>query len=200
MANENTYDVFVTHRAKDERIALRLKTLLDKEGLAVYTQLTSKAAARFADEMREALSESRTLVVVMSELATTSTTIALEVGAAQAWQKAIFVVLHNLTRDQLPSYLAELTSFGSDDLSALVTAIKSASHGLTEDQKSLLSTIYTRIGVPTDALLRRPLQLEKLARAFNKSAQTTLAPEKLLQELIRLRKKGRLGTLKKRKD
>ncbi|MGN6726953.1 MAG: toll/interleukin-1 receptor domain-containing protein [Tepidisphaeraceae bacterium] len=198
MSKTITYDVFITHRAKDELIARRLAKLLEKSGLSVYSQLTSKAAARFADEMREALSESRSLVVIMSEVATASTTIALEVGAAHAWQKAIFVVLHDISHAQVPAYLSGTPFVRSNQIEKLVDAIKATSNGLTDKEKILLSDLYRRTGVPTDRLLHSPVPLERLARDFNRLAQTSLAPETILQELIRLRKKGKLGTTRRR--
>jgi hypothetical protein len=194
MSSQPAYDVFLSHRSRDVKLARRIESLLDSSGLSIYRQPTTGSAAKFADEIREALAECRALVLIMSPSALTSTTMAMEVGAAHAWQKAIFVVLHDIQESEIPSYLRGLQVFRAASLETLKRSVEATAKEMTAEHQRLLRTVYKEIGVATDRLTTRPLQLEHLARRFNRKAGTEFTPERVLQELIRMRKRGLLGS------
>src|SRR5580658_3458916 len=87
------YDVFLSYSKHDIDTAHKIEERMRIAEVEVFTQPTSANAARFEDTIREALAESRVVVAVISPRSIKSTTLAMEIGAAQAWQKAIFLVL-----------------------------------------------------------------------------------------------------------
>jgi len=192
---KKTFDVFISHRRVDSSTAQRVADNLSAIDLVVYDQAISSNASRFGDDVREALAESRVLLVILSKSSLRSATIALEVGAARAWQKAVYVLLVGVVPKEMPPFLQELDTFTVSRIPALINAIRDSASPLTLSQQAILARVYESSSVPSDQLARRPMALERLTRRFNNLASTTFAPERLLQELIRLRKKGKLGPI-----
>lgn len=117
-------------------------------------------------------------------------------GAAMAWHKPIFVV-HTMTGNvRLPSYLEDFPAYPISRIDDVVQSIKRGLKPLSENEQSVLTSVYAELGIPTDRLLREPAAIEKFAQAFNKLCGTNLSGERLLQELVRLRKDGRLPRLR----
>jgi hypothetical protein len=63
---------------------------------------------------------------------------------------------------------------------------------LTDEDRSYLTELYADMGVSVDQLILNPRQLGELVKKYNRSRGKDLAGERLLSELLRMRKQGKL--------
>jgi hypothetical protein len=82
------YDVFISYAARDAELAAEIANALRANGLDAVTSTDLLGGEDASDTLREALAESRALVVVFPPSGLTST-MALELGAAWGWNKPI---------------------------------------------------------------------------------------------------------------
>lgn len=94
--NPKTYDVFISHSSADVETACRIADHLRKVGFAAFfsgsNELTENTASMH-DALWEALAESEALIVIISSAAP-NTAIGVEIGAASAWHKPVYIVLN----------------------------------------------------------------------------------------------------------
>ena len=64
----------------------------------------------------------------------------------------------------------------------------------SDADRSLLIKLYADLKVPVDQLDLDPGPLEDLTKEFNKSSKKVVSGDRLLSELLRLRKQGKLPT------
>ena len=77
-------------------------------------------------------------------------------------------------------------------LEHVVKEIRASQQPLTPEQLQRLLKAYQEFAVSTDKLLVKPLLLRELAQKCNRGARSSVGAQKLIQELIRLRKQGKL--------
>src|SRR5262245_44089127 len=93
MANRSkTYDVFISHSASDAPLATELANACRASGLEAITDRELSPVREASDALWEALAESRALLAVLSPSGPTPS-MGIEIGAARAWNKPIFVVI-----------------------------------------------------------------------------------------------------------
>ena len=117
---------------------------------------------------------------------------AIELGAARAWNKPIFGVVTDPTLTELPPGLSGIHLYPSGRIEDAIRAIKVSGKELSEDDRSLLAKLYTAVGVSVDQLALDPRHLEELVKRFSAGTGKAVPGERLLSELLRMRKQGKL--------
>jgi len=200
MMSEQTpiYDVFLSYSMK-ERVAVDLvRRALKQAELSVFSiDEVATVADNIKSTLWRALAESAALVVIISPDEALSSGTSVEVGAAMAWHKPIYIVHTEKKNIVLPSYLAEFLVYPISQVGEVVQSIKRGLTTLSQSELSILRDIYVKMAIPTDRLLRDPASIEKLARDFDARCKKKVSGEQLTQELIRLRKTGNLPKLRR---
>jgi hypothetical protein len=186
-----TYDVFVSHSADDARLAGEIANACRANGLNAITFAELLPGTNISDALWEALAESRALLAVFSRSGPTPS-MAIELGAARAWNKPIFGIVADPTFTDLPPGLSGIPLYPSGRVEDVIRAIKLGGKELSEDDRSLLAKLYTEVGVSVDQLALDPRHLEELVTRFAASTGKAVPGERLLWELLRMRKQGKL--------
>jgi hypothetical protein len=186
-----TCDVFISHSANDAKLAVEIADACRANGLAAiaYAELSLRADA--GDILWEALAESKALLVILSRVGPTPS-MAIELGAARAWNKPIFGIVTDPAFVQLPPALSGIELFTSGRIEDVIRAIKVGGQELSENDRTVLVKLYTKLGVSVDQLALEPRQLEELVKRFASRAAKAVPGERLLSELLRMRKQGKL--------
>jgi len=192
------YDVFLSYSLQDAKFAVEVARVLQLSDLAVFDAKTMLQGKRMEEELWEAMAESQALVVVLSAAEPSASTL-FEFGAAQGWNKPVYVIVVDPASARIPTFLRKLPVFPFSRLEEVARAIKNSTGVLTDSEKTVLIEEYRRIGEPVDQLLSEPALLSKLANGFKRRAKRDVVPEELLRTLLRLRKSGKLRTAGKKK-
>jgi hypothetical protein len=194
---EPIYDVFLSYGPQDAKSAVEVGRILQSFDLAVFNARAISRGKRMEEAIWDAMAESQALVVVVSQSEPSASTL-FELGAAQGWNKPIFIVVADPASTRLPSFLHDLPVYPFSRLEEVARAIKNSSRLLTDLEKKLLIEEYNRMGESVDELLSQTPLLSKLTKQFKKRAKRQVAPEELLRTLLRLRKRGDLNGSGKR--
>lgn len=189
--NKTTCDVFISHDPKDTKVASEIAAACRANGLDAVTYGELLPVANVGDALWEALAESRALLAVLSRSAPTPS-MSIELGAARAWNKPIFGIVTDLTFTDLPPSLSGIHLYPSGRVEDVIRAIKLGDKDLSEDDRSFLAKLYTEIGASVDQLALDPRHLKELVKRFRAGTGRTIAGERLLSELVRMRKQGGL--------
>src|SRR4051794_36075585 len=190
---DKTYDVFISHSARDAALALEVSIVCRRNDLEAFTGAEVLPGVDLSDVLWNALAESRALLAVLSPSGPTPS-MAIEIGAARAWNKPIYAVVTDPSTTRLPPALAGIQLYTTGKLQDVVQAIKQGVQPLSEVDRAYLTSLYSQMAVPVDQLALDPRQLENLMKRFNRSRKKNVSGERLLSELLRLRKQGKLVT------
>ena len=191
-----TYDVFLSYSLTEARVADLVERTLSEAGLDVFNSAKAEVDGTNRNVLWRALAESSALVAIIPPLRTLPSTVSVEIGAAMAWHKAIYVIHTERGHAKLPKYLASFPAYPVSRIDDVALAITRGLVLLGEEDRSVLGTLYSKLGIPTDRLLQEPAAIEEFAEEFNRQRGTHMSGERLLQELIRLRKSGDLPRLR----
>ena len=197
VAQEKTYDVFLSYSPTDRRTADLVERALTEAGLSVFVDRRDSVPGEdWQETLWEGLVNSEVVIVVATSQPAMVSSQAVEVGAAMAWQKPIHVIRSGDPSADVPSYLEALPSFPLSRLDDLIRSTREALRStLSEDQQAAIAAVYEEFGSPADMLVADPALLNALARKFNVRCKTNFSGERLALELLRLRKSGRLPRL-----
>jgi hypothetical protein len=190
-----TYDVFLCYSLTEAETAELVERSLTQAGLDVFDPRNLEAGSRIDDVLWHAVAKSATLVVIVDPQVAPNANVALELGAAMAWHKPIYVVHADGGTAKLPSYLREFPAYPVSRLGDIAQSVKRGLTTLSDEERSILSSVYTELGIPVDKLLAKPAHVDALGRAFNSRCRKGASGERLVQELLRLRKAGQLPRL-----
>lgn len=188
--------VFLSFSSRDVSAGYEVRRMLNEAGFEVLaaTEVVSRRG-NVMNAIRDAMLQSDAYVVVASSAMSDSPWTAFELGAAMAWSKPVYVVA---TDDgALPTYLDRLQVFKLSELARLERALRRNAEPLSELERQVLSEIYVSLGVPTDQVFLDPDAAAELTEEFNRRTRARASPDRLLRELMRLRKMGRLPKLRK---
>jgi TIR domain len=191
-------DVFLSYSAADAKFAGDIARILQLFELSVFDKNAMAPGKGFEEAVWEAMAESQALVMVVSTAPLSASTL-FELGAAQGWNKPVYVVATDPASMHLPSFLRGMPVYPFSRIEDLAREIKSAAASLSDSETAVLIQEYERIGETVDQLLLQPAQLSKLTRQFKKRAKRQVAPEELLRTLLRLRKRGALRAAARKK-
>jgi hypothetical protein len=193
MANlGKTYDVFVSHSAGDAKLAADIVRACRASGLEAVASAEVMQGKNASKALREALAECQAMIVVLSSSELTSL-MAIEIGAVRVWDKPIFGILTNLSITGPPSGLAGIRLYPSGRIEDVISTIKSSEQELSEEDRSLLADLYRKTGVPVDQLTLDADRLDYFVRDFHKTTGKSVPAERLVSELLRMRKRGQLS-------
>jgi hypothetical protein len=164
---------------------------LAEAGLTVFDPAGIQVGSSPAEEVWHALAISEALVAVMPTTGDPSPNTSAELGAALAWNKPVFLVQRENGRTKTPWFFSGVKVYPLSRIDDVANAIKRGQEPLSEDQQEKLREAFIDIGAPTDRLLREPALLDRLAKRFRKKAGTEVSGERLMYEMLRLRKQRR---------
>jgi nucleoside 2-deoxyribosyltransferase len=191
---KKTHDVFLSHGLDLVREAKAIAKEFSDAGLTVFDASEIKPGYDIMEETWQALAESWA-VVVLIKTGTMPPSVAVEIGAASAWNKPVYVLMEGKGEYHLPLYISQHEVFELSEVGKVVESIRDALRPMSEDQREILKQAYHTLGVPTDRLLQDPNSIDKLRRVLSKDAHTVVSGERIMQELLRLRKAGKLPKL-----
>jgi hypothetical protein len=185
------YDVLIAHAPAELAVAREVAATCRLHGLTGVAAGDLEVDPAAADLLREAVSESWALVLILSPAGVTPT-MTLLLGAAQAWEKPVFAILTDANLDPVPTFLADIPRFPVWRVAEVIRAVRQTGETLSDADRSHLTTAYAKLGVSVDDLTDDPARLDRLAKQFANGSGKTVPGERLLSELLRMRKQGRL--------
>ncbi|HUO09883.1 MAG TPA: hypothetical protein VM008_16385 [Phycisphaerae bacterium] len=194
---KKTYDVFLTSTTNATGLVVKVEAILIAAGLKVFSPLRVPAGANMWERLREELGASLSVVAVLGEYTHLPPSLAIEIGAALAWNKPTYALLENLAELEPGVLPADVQVLDLPHIDQVVQDVHEISQPLTAEQKQLLAEVYTDVNVPTDQLPRSPDALSRFTDRFNKATHRRWSSERLLREVLVMRKSGRLPKLRR---
>src|SRR5262249_34555599 len=139
-------DVFVSHPPSEAKLASDLANACRAYGLEAATSAEFLLVEDAEDALWDALAESRALLIILSPAGLTST-MGIELGAARAWTHAVFGIVADPSVTSLPVGLSGIQLYPSSRIEDVLRLIKLGGQELSEDDRSLLARLYSKIGV-----------------------------------------------------
>ena len=192
------FDIFLAASPLDAGVAEVVRQSFEARGLNVFAERAIADDRDLEEMIRSAIIESRGFVTIVSRASINDAKIAVELGGAWGWGKPITLLLHGFSPSDLPDWLARYPHPPITELSAVIDDVIRATEPPTPEQCEALADAFTAIGVPIDQLLDRLGTLDELTERFNRQTLNSYPPERVFQELFRLRKRGRLPKLKRK--
>src|SRR3990167_2333250 len=106
-----TYDVFLSYSLVEKPAAELVERALQEAGLDVFDPARIDPASEIHDTLWRALAESAAFVVVVPRERDPASNTAVELGAAMAWHKPIYVVHSERGPVTIPGYLSEYPAY-----------------------------------------------------------------------------------------
>jgi hypothetical protein len=184
------YDVFLSHTQADVAWATEIERKFMDAGLSVFRLGGSATGESISDSLWDALAESSSFVALVASAGIQAPSFGFEVGAAMAWRKPVYVLFKGARPSTLPAYVEKYGIFPASQVDRVVRLVSRESIPLPEEQQQLLMQAYEALGVPVDRLQSQPANVEKLTRQFNRASKSNKSGERLLREILRLRKQG----------
>jgi hypothetical protein len=184
-----TYDVFITHSPRDASFAMEVASAFRESGLEAVTNTELMPFADSGDAVWDALAESRALLTIIPPTGPTPS-MGIEIGAAQAWNKPIYALVTEPSFTRLPAALTGAHLYTTGRLQDVIQEIRSSARQLTDEDCDSLTRIYAETGIPVDQLAVQPAKLHDITKKFNSGRAKAIGGERLLSELLRLRKRG----------
>jgi hypothetical protein len=188
------YDVFISHAATDAGLALDLANACRANGLAAITFAELLPEKNLSNALREAIVECKAMLIILSRPELTPA-MSFELGAAQVWDKPIFGVVSDPTMTNFSPALSNIRIYTAGAIEDVIRAIKLSSKELSDDDRSILGKLYAKIGLSPDELAVEPESLRKVVQRFRANTGKSVSGERLLSELLRMRKQGKLSPL-----
>jgi hypothetical protein len=133
------YDVFLSHSVRDEALATVVKQKLAEAGLSVFGVSGLDLAdggepgAEFGDAVLKALVESSALVALLTPAHRDSPALGVEVGAAWAQRKPVYVLVEGDSAGTLPPYLRRFQVYPLSEISRAIPAIVRVARSFPEE-------------------------------------------------------------------
>jgi hypothetical protein len=186
------------HSPNDTGLAELVCAEFREAGLAVYAIHEVRSEHRVLDPMRRELAESLAAVIVLTQASLQSQNPPLVMGMALAWKKPIFVLYDGIQPAEIPRYLSQFETRRVSEAAAVARKIARSSSPLDDAARDALISAYSDLGISTDQLLQKPFAVHELYQRFSEFQDVTVTPERLVQELLRLRKQGKLPRVRKK--
>ena len=187
--NSTLCDVFISHAAGDAKLARELVDARRANGVEAFTAMDLPLGADIADSIWEALAESRAMLFVLSSSGLTPS-MAIELGAAQVWNKPLFAILTDAASPHLPIALAGRQIYTPGRIDEIIRDVNRAGQDLTDADRTTLAELNHSLDSPVDLYAANPVRLEKLVRRFRAATGKAASGERLLSEMLRLYKQG----------
>ncbi len=192
-----TYDVFLSHSSRDRDFAADIAQRLTADGLQPFYDGCVPIGKEISNAIWEALAECHAFIVIVSPETNVDAMGMVELGAATAWHKPIFVILNGPASSRLPEALKQYQVFPRNRLDEVLSQIRRNLEPLTNDDRDKLARIYQELNVPADRFSHSPRELQKLVDKFAGGSEKQVSGTRLLSELLRMRKQSKLPKLSK---
>lgn len=193
---KKTHDIFLSYPFGLGAQAETVAEAFEKAGLAVFAVPEAEPGQDVLQEMWQALAESWAVVALVKSK-TISPAVAIEIGAAAAWQKPIYILTERKVRQDVAVDISKYEVFLISQIDEVVDLISRSLSPLNEKQKDALKRAYQELGLPTDQLLMEPASIDRLNKMIWTQSKLRLSGERMMQELLRLRKTGKLPRVRK---
>jgi len=190
-------DVFISHTASDSAVARTIAVGLESAGLEPFYTGRVEPGTDISDVIWDALAESRALIAIISPDVPTHAMGLVEMGAAAAWNKPIFLLLNGPSSTKVPTAFAGYPVYPISRVEEVIQAIRSGFEPLTEEEQRILANIYQHLRIPADELSSSLTALRDITSQFNKTVHKAFSEERLLTEIFRMRKLGQLPRLRR---
>ncbi len=190
-----TYDVFISHGARDREFATDVAHRLAAEGLQPFYDASIAIGEDVSKAIWDALAECRAFIVIVSPDSTPDAMRTVELGAATAWHKPIFVLLNGSASFRLPEALQQFQAYPRNRVDEVLPHIRQTFEPITDEDRKLLAELYSDIDIPADQLNQSPRELQELVNRFNVGSKRQLSGSRILSELLRMRKQSKLPRL-----
>lgn len=187
-----TYDVFVSHGSHDRALAADVVDRLQAEGLQTFHDASIRVGENISNAIWDALAECHAFIVIVSPDSTPDAMGMVELGAATAWNKRIYVIVNGPATSRLPEALQPYQAYPRNRIDEVLSQIRRNFDPLTDKDREVLLDIYRDIGETADQLSQSPRALQQLVNQFNATTEKQLSGTRLLSELLRLRKQSKL--------
>jgi len=194
-----TYDVFVSHSSRDRAFAADVADRLVAEGLQPFYDASVPIGEDVSKAIWDAIAECRAFIVIVSPDSTPDAMGMVELGAAIAWHKPIFVLLDGPASLRLPEALQQFQAYPRNRVDEVLAHIRQTFEPITDEDRELLAEIYSDIDVPADRLSQSPRELQELVNRFNAGTKKQLSGSRILSELLRMRKQAKLPRLRQKR-
>ncbi|MCA9038368.1 MAG: toll/interleukin-1 receptor domain-containing protein [Planctomycetaceae bacterium] len=190
-----TFDVFVSHSSGDREFAADVAERLRAEGLQPFDGANIPLGQEISQVIWDALAECHAFIVIVSANTTPDAMGMVELGAATAWNKPIFVLLNGPASTRLPEALGSYQVYPRNRLDEVLTQIRRNLEPLSDDDRTALAETYRDLAIPADRLSQSPRALQQLTETFNGRTRKQLSGTRLFSELLRMRKQAKLPRL-----
>jgi hypothetical protein len=197
---DKSYDIFLTHAAADAGLAALVIRQFEAADCGVFSQQALEVGDDFWRRMIYELVDCNAVIILLTKSSLSLPNIAVEVGAALAWDKPIFVLYDGISISDVPEYLQQFAVCPVADLRGVIGQVRQLRQPLTDQQRASLVAIYQEQRNSVDQLLIAPIRLRALADEFRRREAMPVSGKKLVQELIRLRKRGELPRIADRPE
>lgn len=187
-----TYDVFLSHSLRDQEFATDVANRLKAEGLQPFSDASIGPGEEVSKAIWDALAECHAFIVIVSPESPPDAMGMVELGAATAWNKPIFVVLNGPASSPLPETLQSYRAYPSNRIDEVLSLIRHNLEPFTVEDRQVLINSYLEVGISADRLVQSPRDLQDLVNSFNSSADKELSGSQVLSELLRMRKSAKL--------
>ncbi len=194
-----TFDVFLSHSSRDREFAADVAERLKAEGLQPFYDASVPLGQEISKAIWDALAECHAFIVIVSPESTPDAMGMIELGAATAWQKPIFVVMNGPASTRLPQSLQHYQAFPRNRVDEMLAQIRRGLEPFTDDDREVLQETYRDINVPADRFSQSPRELQKFVTEFNTRSKKQLSGSQVLSELLRMRKQSKLPRLTKQR-
>ncbi len=190
-----TYDVFLSHSSRDKDFAADIANRLQAEGLEPFYDASIQVGEPVSQAIWDALAECHAFIVIVSPESSPDAMGMVELGAAAAWNKPIFVLLNGPASMRLPEALQSYRAYPLNRVDEVLGQIRHNLEPISDDERTVLAETYRDVNVPADQLGQSPRFLRQLVEQFNAKTQKHLSGDRLLSELLRMRKQAKLPRL-----
>lgn len=189
--------MFLSYSSSDRELAEEVANRLKSEDLQPFHDVSVMPSGNISDAIWDALAECRALIAIVSVDATPDAMGMVEIGAATAWNKPIYLILNGPASTRLPDALKSFQVYPRNRLDEVLQKIRIEFQPLTDLDREVLASTYKNLNVSADQLGQSPKSLRDLMTRFNLKVKKQLSSERLLSELLRLRKKGALPRIQR---
>lgn len=194
--NYPEYEVFLAYATLDRSVAEFVKIALANVGLRVFDPANLEVGESIAEAIWHALAVSDSVVAILPQVGASKPNFNAELGAAMAWSKPVYLISQTSGQEVMPTFLSRFKIYPLSLIDDVANSIRKGPKPLSGKAIETLKNAYLKLQTPTDQFLKNPQLLDKLAEQFNAHAETKVPGERLLYEMVRLRKQGlwpRLG-------
>lgn len=194
-----TIDVFLSHGLQDKDFAIDLAKRLQAEGLEPFYSTSAQLGDEGSQAIWDAIAECHAFIAIVSPGLYPEAMGLVELGAAAAWNKPIYVLLNGPSSMQVPKALQNYPVYPRNQIDEILGQIQRSLKPVSDDDRRVLAETYRDINIPADLLGQSPQFLRQLAEGFTAKTQKQLSGDRLLSELLRMRKRGALPRLSRQR-